>query len=119
MDDKIFEFLSILFTLVFSACVIIMLLFAAKDADLEERAISSVHIGTVVDKKMTNDSHTLFEKTKKGYQLVIKIEYEYDGEKKTIEEKYDVERDVYLSYNVGDTFDIHNPVVKESEDSQC
>lgn len=120
MTDRIFYNLAIISSFLVSVSLVVFIVIFGIDSGLEEKAISEEHIGIVSDKEMIEECHTLFNNTYEiGYQLVIKIEYEYDGETKTIEKKYNVERDVYLSYNVGDTFDIHNPIVKGSEESQC
>lgn len=72
-----------------------------------------VHIGTVTDKKIINASRGLFTSSDKRYQIVISFEYEYDGKNYESKRSIDVDEDVYLSYDVGDIFDSHNPVPKE------
>lgn len=118
-DDILFTALK--FSLVLMTLTLLLYFFTEmlQDTKAEIAAQNGVHIGTVTDKKIVNAERGLFTSSDKRYQLVIVLEYEYDGENKTAKEYVDVEKDVYLSYNVGDTFDIHNPVVKESEDSQC
>lgn len=80
-------------------------------------AKNAVHIGTVTDKKIINAEQGFFTSSDKRYQLVISIEYEYRGKTFTAEIKVDVDKDVYLSYDVGDLFDIHNPVPKQDDTS--
>lgn len=77
----------------------------------------SIHIGTVTDKKIINPQRGIFTSSGRRYQIVISFEYEYDGETYEGERSIDVDEDVYLSYNVGDTFDSHNPVPNDKKES--
>lgn len=88
-----------------------------KEASEMNDARDAVHIGTVTDKKIINAERGFFTSSDKRYQLVISIEYKYKGKTFTAEIKVDVDKDVYLSYNIGDRFDTHNPVPKQEDTS--
>lgn len=88
-----------------------------KEASEMNDARDAVHIGTVIDKEIINAERGFFTSSDKRYQIVISIEYEYEGETFTDEKEIDVDENVYLSYNVGDLFDTHNPVPKQDDSS--
>lgn len=86
----------------------------------KQRSISEeVTIGTVASKNIKNASSGLFTSTPMRYQLKIEYQYEYKGKIYDGSRRVDVDKDVYLSYNIGDTFDVGNPVPKENENERA
>lgn len=84
-----------------------------------QRSISEeVTVGTVVSKNIINASSGLLASTPMRYQLKIEYQYEYKGKMYDGSRSVDVDKDVYLSYNIGDTFDVGNPVAKDNEDER-
>lgn len=84
-----------------------------------QRSISEeVTVGTVVSKNIINASSGMFTSTPMRYQLKIEYQYEYKGKMHDGSRNVDVDKDVYLSYNIGDTFDVGEPVPKGKEDER-
>lgn len=84
-----------------------------------QRSISEeVTVGTVVSKNIINASSGLLASTPMRYQLKIEYQYEYKGKMYDGSRSIDVDKDVYLSYNIGDTFDVGDPVPKDKEDER-
>ena len=75
------------------------------------QAESNIRSGVITDKEIIT-THTLTGDTDMRWIIYIEGEYEYNGEKKTGDTHYDVPEDTYLSYNIGDNFDITNYSVK-------
>lgn len=75
-------------------------------AFLEKReAKCDIRVGTIVDKEIVTVTN-LFAESEMQWRIYIEGEYEYDDETHTGETFYNVTEDIYLSYNIGEEFDI-------------
>lgn len=73
---------------------------------LEKReAELDIRVGTIVDKEIVTVTN-LFAESEMQWRIYIEGEYEYDNETHTGETFYNVTEDIYLSYNIGEEFDI-------------
>ena len=81
---------------------------------------SSVSAGEIVEKRIEKGHTGLFS----GYVPVryffeVKWEYEKDGEVTVARKDFEVERDVYLAYDIGDYYDSQNfRFVSETENTE-
>lgn len=84
------------------------------------RLESSVSAGEIVEKRTEKGRTGLFS----GYVPVryffeVKWEYEKDGEVTVARKDFEVERDVYLAYDIGDYYDSQNfRFVSETENTE-
>ena len=73
---------------------------------LEKReAECELRVGTIVDKEIVTVTN-LFAESEMQWRIYIEGEYEYDNETHTGETFYNVTEDIYLSYNIGEKFDV-------------
>ena len=82
------------------------------------QAESNIRSGVITDKEIVTTS-TLTGNTEMRWVIYIEGEYEHNGEKKTGDTHYNVPENVYLSYNIGDSFDITNYSVKSADVTQA
>lgn len=111
MDDV--RKLVISITVFFVALTSLGLLFKSLKVEGDfNKELSSVHSGTIVDKKIVNPKSGLFTSHGTEYYIIIDTDvkkaklFERTDEKATKE--ISVSEDVYLKYNVGDIFDSYN-----------
>jgi len=90
---------------IFATVMTVFVFYGSKQSDEYDKYFSKIHIGTITDKLMIDDA-------KNEYQLEITYKFKFNGKTYKEVETINVKRDVYLSYDVGDTFDKHNPIVK-------
>lgn len=85
----------------------------------EYEAKKAAYAGEVVDKEIINAKSGWFTSSDTDYRVVIKVEYEYDGEVKETTKSFSVDKETYLSADVGDVFDSHSLEVtkQRSEES--
>lgn len=79
----------------------------------EESAKSSVEEGIIIDKQM-NNAGGLFTERHTEYTIVIEVKYEYGGKVKKATRNLVVDRDIYVSCDIGDFFNTHNLIVTEN-----
>ncbi len=85
-----------------------------------KRLKSSVSAGEIVEKRIEEGYTGIF----KGYVPVryffeVEWEYEKDGEVTVESKDFEVERDVYLAYDIGDYYDSQNfRLVSETENTE-
>lgn len=85
-----------------------------------KRLKSSVSAGEIVEKRIEEGYTGIF----KGYVPVryffeVEWEYEKDGEVTVESKDFEVERDVYLAYDIGDYYDSLNfRLVSETENTE-
>ena len=74
-----------------------------------ENKKNAVVAGEITDKQVENGYSSLFwGYTPQRYYLVVQWEYDNNEELVASEKSFEVERDVYLAYNIGDYFDSQN-----------
>jgi len=112
MREILKEYIPLVIVSAFGVLMIAILLYFGISNGDYDKEFRKVHVGTVTDKIMIDD-------TRNEYQLEITYKFKYDGKTRTELETINVKRDIYVSYDIGDTFDKHNPVLKESEENQC
>ena len=74
-----------------------------------ENQKKAVVAGEIIDKQVENGYSSLFRGyTPQRYYLFVQFEYDNNEEFVASEKSFEVERDVYLAYSIGDYFDSQN-----------
>ena len=110
----------ILFGLGFCIFLLIQVSQGFKTAVDYKRLKSSVSAGEIVEKR-TEEGYTAIFKgyVPVRYFLEVEWEYEKDGEVTVARKDFEVERDVYLAYDIGDYYDSQNfRLVSETENTE-
>lgn len=81
----------------------------------QEAVIKEVYDGIIVDKKIENPRSNLFRTTNTEYRLYVNVEYELDGENKTVKKYFSVPESTYLAYDIGDYFNSHNFSISDGQ----
>jgi len=76
----------------------------------EAPIVDAAYEGEIVDKQIKNAYQGLFTYKDLEYRIVIVIDYEYKGEQRHTTKYFSVNKETYISYDIGDWFDSHNPV---------
>lgn len=108
LRDKIIFIASGLCTILLLLSVIGILTETEKEAHI----VDAAYEGEIVDKQIKNASQGLFTYKDLEYKIVIGVDYEYAGEQKHTTKYFSVDKETYISYDIGDWFDSHNPVKK-------
>jgi len=75
---------------------------------------SNVSEGKIIDKQMNNAGGCFTERYTE-YVITIEATYEYKGKEERTTKEFVVDKDIYMSYSVGDWFNSQNPVTSGSQ----
>lgn len=89
----------------FSIFVIITLLVVS---GCISREVSEVRSGVISDKNYVEEQTYLFSHQYAGYRIYIDYEFDFFGATISGSKYFVVDKDTYLSYEIGDYFDIRN-----------
>lgn len=122
IDTKIMKQFLQSFPLFVGLCMFLLgYVFSSTEDSIDYKQLkSSVSAGEIVEKRTEKGRTGLFS----GYEPVryffeVKWEYEKDGEVTVERKDFEVERDVYLAYDIGDYYDSQNfRLVSETENTE-
>lgn len=95
---KIILFFAVFFVIIFFSVI----------GSLERSIIDDVRCGVVSDKNIVEDSTTFLFHRYGGYRIYIDFEYEFFGEIREGNKYFVVDKNTYLSYDIGDNFDVRD-----------
>lgn len=98
------EILKVFLFFIVSFALVLILVFCG----FAEKAVDSVRSGVVSDKNVVEEDSFFFIHQYAGYRIYIDFEYEFCGVIFEGNKYFVVDKDTYLSYDIGDYFDIRN-----------
>lgn len=84
--------------------LIVSFIFYCCDILDKSEVASNVSEGKIIDKQMVNAGGFLTERHTE-YVITIEATYEYKGKEEQTTKDFVVDKDIYMSYSVGDWFD--------------